>query len=70
MHRRGKSTNPRQQKVEGWSFIGQGRISELEVEGRKGSRQSPNRGGGAALRAIWAHGEGDELTLVAQSAEP
>lgn len=50
--------------------MGQGRNSKLEGE-RKGSRQSPNRGGGgAALSAGWTPGEGSELALVVQSAKP
>jgi hypothetical protein len=68
-HRRGRSTNPGQQKMERWSFTGQGRNSQLEGE-RKGSRRSPSRGGGAALSPSGASAERDELASVAQSAKP
>lgn len=36
----------------------------------KGSRQSPNRGGGAALHAGWTPAEEEELASVAQRTKP
>ena len=69
MYHRGKSTNPRQQKVKRWSFIGQGRNSKLEGEKEGVPPVSKPWGGGAVLRPGSVHGERDDLAWVAQSAE-